>query len=112
MTGKPCSDGYIFSGFKRKIRWRTLRLIQVKKRYVKTKCRKHNTKYPSYGFTNICVIGEEWPKCLLCKRILAVDSMKPNKLKRHGETMHAACVRKRPPPPSPIIIIIIIIMST
>ncbi|GFU43219.1 hypothetical protein TNCV_1566731 [Trichonephila clavipes] len=35
------------------------------------------------------VNGEEKPLCVICSKILAADSMKPNKLKRHFETLHA-----------------------
>ncbi|GFW02641.1 SCAN domain-containing protein 3 [Trichonephila clavipes] len=35
--------------------------------------------------------GEEKPLCVICSKILAADSMKPNKLKRHFETLHARC---------------------
>ncbi|GFY16069.1 zinc finger BED domain-containing protein 5 [Trichonephila clavipes] len=36
-------------------------------------------------------MGEEKPLCVICSKILAADSMKPNKLKRHFETLHARC---------------------
>ncbi|GFT88325.1 zinc finger BED domain-containing protein 5 [Trichonephila clavipes] len=35
--------------------------------------------------------GEEKPLCVICSKILAADGMKPNKLKRHFETLHARC---------------------
>jgi hypothetical protein len=41
----------------------------------------------SFGFTNN-VDGEERPQCILCTKILAADSMKLDKLKRHIETVH------------------------
>ncbi|KAL1264119.1 hypothetical protein QQF64_004474 [Cirrhinus molitorella] len=31
---------------------------------------------------------EERPQCVVCLKILASDSMKPNKLRRHLETLH------------------------
>ncbi|GFV37916.1 putative DD41D transposase [Trichonephila clavipes] len=37
------------------------------------------------------VNGEEKALCVICSKILAADSMKPNKLKRHLETLHARC---------------------
>jgi len=41
----------------------------------------------SFVFTNIDVDNK--PNCLLYMKILSTDSMKPNKLKRHLETVHA-----------------------
>jgi hypothetical protein len=55
----------------------------------KPECRKCSTKYLSFGFTDIDVDGEERPRCLRCMKTLAVESMKPNKLKRNDETVHA-----------------------
>jgi hypothetical protein len=41
----------------------------------------------SFGFTGIDVDGEERPQYLLGMKILAADSMKPNKVKRNHETV-------------------------
>jgi hypothetical protein len=46
------------------------------------KCRKYSAKCVSFGFTDIAVVIEERPQCLLCMQILSADSMKLNKLKR------------------------------
>jgi hypothetical protein len=40
-------------------------------------------KYLPLGFTNIDVDGKERSQCLLCMKILAVDSIKPNRLQKH-----------------------------
>jgi len=48
----------------------------------------------SFGFIKIHVDGEGRPFYLLCMKILTAGSMKPNKLKRHLETVHAGCVGK------------------
>lgn len=37
---------------------------------------------------------EERPLCVICSKILATDSMKPNKLKRHLETLHSEYFNK------------------
>jgi hypothetical protein len=49
-----------------------------------------------FGSRNIDIIGEERPQCLLCMKILAADSMKPNKLKMDLHTAHAECFGKTP----------------
>jgi hypothetical protein len=52
--------------------------------------RKYDTNYLFRGFTDIDVDGEERPQYLLCMKVLAVENMNPNKLKRHlVETVHA-----------------------
>ncbi|GFX37380.1 uncharacterized protein TNCV_3106321 [Trichonephila clavipes] len=51
--------------------------------------RKYSQEYLDFGFTITEVNGEEKPLCVICSKILAADSMKPNKLKRHFETLHA-----------------------
>ncbi|XP_063856105.1 zinc finger BED domain-containing protein 5-like [Scylla paramamosain] len=48
----------------------------------------------SLGFTSTVVSGTERPQCVLCLNILAMDSMKPSKLKRHLETQHPEHVGK------------------
>lgn len=50
--------------------------------------------YLALGFT-VNVIGDEKrPVCILCLRTLAVDSMMPNKLRRHSETLHPNDIHK------------------
>lgn len=53
------------------------------------KSRKYDPTYLSFGFTYKIINGIERPMCLLCMKIIAADSMKPNKLKRHFEKNHA-----------------------
>ncbi|GFX88874.1 SCAN domain-containing protein 3 [Trichonephila clavipes] len=55
---------------------------------LKIKSRKYSQEYLNFGFTITEVNGEEKPLCVICSKILAADSMKPNKLKRHFETLH------------------------
>uniref|UniRef100_H3B3H2 Uncharacterized protein n=1 Tax=Latimeria chalumnae TaxID=7897 RepID=H3B3H2_LATCH len=61
-------------------------------------CRKRVQKYDEafleFGFTSVMVDNEEKAKCVLCHAILSVESMKPNKLKRHLETQHKEHVGK------------------
>jgi hypothetical protein len=40
-------------------------------------------------FTYSTIDNEQRPQCLICSGILANDSMKPVKLKRHVATKHA-----------------------
>ena len=49
----------------------------------KAKTRKYDGAYVAFGFTVTTVGNEERPVCLLCLKMLAADSMKPNKLRRH-----------------------------
>lgn len=60
----------------------------------KIKARKYSQDYLNFGFTSTEVNGEERPLCIICSKILATDSMKPNKLKRHMETLHSEYVNK------------------
>ena len=55
---------------------------------IKSKIRKYDQAYLNFGFTSTEISGEEKPQCVICFKILAADSMKPNKLKRHLETLH------------------------
>ncbi|GFW16654.1 zinc finger BED domain-containing protein 5 [Trichonephila clavipes] len=54
----------------------------------KIKSRKYSQEYLNFGFTITEVNGEEKALCVICSKILAADSMKPNKIKRHFETLH------------------------
>ncbi|GFX98038.1 zinc finger BED domain-containing protein 5 [Trichonephila clavipes] len=57
----------------------------------KIKSKKYSQEYLNFGFTVTEVNGEEKPLCVICSKIFAADSMKPNKLERHFETLHARC---------------------
>ncbi|GFS74687.1 SCAN domain-containing protein 3 [Trichonephila clavipes] len=57
----------------------------------KIKSRKYSQEYFNFGFTVTEVNGEEKPLCVICSKIFAADSKKPNKLERHFETLHARC---------------------
>lgn len=67
--------------------WRvTVKIGLLVKKMVK---RKYDLDYVKYGFTYIDDKNEHKPRCVLCSEILAQESMKPSKLKRHLETKHA-----------------------
>jgi hypothetical protein len=55
------------------------------------KLRKYDEAYLQFGFT---VTAELRPQCVVCAEVLANDSMKPCKLKRHLETKHAGIKNK------------------
>ena len=50
--------------------------------------RKYNQTFVQYGFTFITENYEQRPMCLLCNEVLANESLKPTKLKRHLDTKH------------------------
>ena len=56
------------------------------------KTRKYDENYLSLGFTKTVINDEEHLQCVIC--LLAADSMKPNKLKRHLETKHPKFTNK------------------
>jgi hypothetical protein len=59
----------------------------------KPKSRMYDESYLSFGFTRVIINSEE-PHCVLCLSLLAADSMKPLKLKRHLETKHSEMKNK------------------
>jgi zinc finger BED domain-containing protein 5/7/8/9 len=61
-----------------------------------SKSRKYDDNYLSIGFSKTLVGGEERPMCVVCGIVLAADSMKPNKLRRHIETVHGATMLTKP----------------
>ncbi len=55
------------------------------------KLRRYEEAYQQFGFT---VTADLRPQCVVCAEVLANDSMKPCKLKRHLETKHAGIKNK------------------
>ncbi len=55
------------------------------------KLRRYDEAYLQFGFT---VTADLRPQCVVCAEVLANDSMKPCKLKRHLETKHAGIKNK------------------
>ena len=58
------------------------------------KCRKYDASYTAFGFTSQYHNGEECPQCVICNKLLANESMLPNKLKRHLSSAHPSLVEK------------------
>jgi len=60
----------------------------------KSKHRKYDESYMDYGFTYTVVENEERPQCVICFKVMAVETMLPNKMKRHLETVHETLKNK------------------
>lgn len=60
----------------------------------KPKYRKYDDKYLDFGFSCIEINNEERPQCVVCMKVLSVESMLPSKLKRHLETVHPNLIGK------------------
>lgn len=58
------------------------------------KCRKYDDSYLNFGFTCTIIGNEERPQCVICLKVLATESMLPNKMKRHLESNHGSLVNK------------------
>ncbi|XP_023242879.1 SCAN domain-containing protein 3-like [Centruroides sculpturatus] len=56
--------------------------------------RKYNESFLQFGFTFKNHNGNEQPFCLICNELLATESMKPSKLKRHLESKHTSYANK------------------
>lgn len=64
-----------------------VKLNQIKKR-------KYNESFLGYGFTFNEIHNEQRPVCVICNDVLANESMKPGKLKRHLQTNHSEYIDK------------------
>ena len=51
-----------------------------------TKKRSYDDNFLQYGFSFITENSEHRPLCLICNKVLASESLKPGKLKRHLQT--------------------------
>ncbi|KAB0342785.1 hypothetical protein FD754_019711 [Muntiacus muntjak] len=59
----------------------------------KVSVRRYNEEYIKYGFIKCEKPFEsDRPQCVICNNILANESLKPSKLKRHLETQHAELI--------------------
>ena len=56
--------------------------------------RKYDTECMKYGFSYIEDNRGQKPQCVLWSKVLAQESMKPSKLKRHLETKHTSLKHK------------------
>ncbi|XP_067949994.1 protein FAM200C-like [Watersipora subatra] len=63
----------------------------------KTKIQTYDDSYLNYGFTCMIKSGIEVPQCVLCMKVLANDSMKPDQLKQHLRNKHAEHTDKSKP---------------
>ena len=50
--------------------------------------RKYYENYIQYGFTAIDKKGCEFPRCVICCKVLSMECMKPSFLKRHLHSFH------------------------
>ena len=48
----------------------------------------YNESFIKFGFTSIIQDGIEKPQCVICEKVLAVESMKPNQLQKHFTRLH------------------------
>ena len=75
-------------------------MLQVKRKSAieydkpKKKSHKYSDSYLDFGFTFIFRNGEEKPQYVICSKVLASESMLPNKLKCHLKTSHPQFVDK------------------
>lgn len=65
------------------------------KKKVKSWTRQYSEEFLKYGFVK-CEQekGEPRPQCVICSEVLANESLKPSKLKRHLETKHPSLATK------------------
>ena len=65
------------------------------KKKVSSWTRQHSEEFLKYGFV-VCgeAKGEPRPQCVICNEVLANESLKPSKLKRHLETKHRSLATK------------------
>ena len=56
--------------------------------------RKYDESFLKFGFTFQNFKSNEQPLCLICNELLASESMKPSKLRRHFESKHVSYVNK------------------
>ncbi|XP_067129334.1 SCAN domain-containing protein 3-like, partial [Centruroides vittatus] len=72
-----------------KTRERVQRKAEKRKQY-----RKYDDQYLDFGFTYVGKGNVELPQCVVCDKVLAAESMLPNKLKRHLETSRSNLLGK------------------
>ena len=58
------------------------------------KCGNYNASYIKFGFMSQYRNSKECPQCVICNKLLANESMLPNKLKRHLSSVHPSLVEK------------------
>jgi len=60
----------------------------------KQKFRKYNDSYLNFGFISTVVEKVEHPQYVICLKVMVVEGMLPNKMKRHMETFHENLANK------------------
>lgn len=60
----------------------------------KAKRRKYDESYVDYGFTYTVMGNEECSQCAICFKVMAIEIMLPNKMKRHLEMVHGTLMNK------------------
>jgi len=68
--------------------------LSIDKQVSNVRKRKFDESFLQFGFTFKNCNGNEQPLCLICNELLAAESMKPSKLKRHIDTKHVSYVNK------------------
>ena len=68
--------------------------LSIEKQAFYARKRKHDESFLQFGFTFKNCNGYENPFYLICNELLAAESMKPSKLKRHLESKHTSCANK------------------
>ena len=56
--------------------------------------RSYNESFLAFGFSSIVNNGVQLPQCVVCKKTLANESMKPFKLKEHLTKVHPELANK------------------
>ena len=56
--------------------------------------RKYNEEFIKIGFTCILINDEPGPQCIVCSEVLASESLKAGKLKRHLTAKHSKFIEK------------------
>ena len=63
-------------------------LSQISFSNMSSKKRTYDESYMQYSFTSVIVGDVERPQCVLCKKLLSNDSMRPAKLKQYLQNVH------------------------
>ena len=54
----------------------------------KPKLRKYQAEFIKFGFTSFTIDKMQYPQCVMCSEVLANESLKPVKMKRHLQSKH------------------------
>ena len=59
-----------------------------------SRLRKYQPDFLKYGFSCTTKNSIDYPQCVICSEVLAHESLKPVKLKRHLESKHSSLINK------------------